>query len=256
MNLTIMIKKELTDIVRSKKLLILVILFAFIAISSPILAKLMPVLLKSIPQTPGITISVPDPTWKDAIDQLIKNLSQIGMIVIIFIFAGSVTEEKTKKTLELVLTKPISRPAFILSKFLSSILVAKLVFIIAMIVFYLYTISILGSFSLLNFFWLSLFLLIYLILVLSLTLFFSTISASSITAIGLTFLAQIIFATFIGYIKSLQDYSPTYILGHYEELMQNGFNLEFLPPIFISLGLIIILTLASTSFFQKHEVER
>jgi ABC-2 type transport system permease protein len=251
-----MFKKEILEIIRSKKLLILIILFGFIAISSPILAKLLPVLLKSMPSTPGVTFNIPEPTWKDAIDQLLKNISQIGMIVIIFIFAGSIADEKSKKTLEMVLSKPISRANFILAKFLASITAVKVVFLASMVIFYLYTISLLGSFSLVNFIWLSVFLLIYLILVLSLTLFFSTISASQIAAVGFTFLVQIVYSTGINYIKSLKDYSPSYVLSNYQELMHKGNFSDFLPSAIVSIILVLLFIAVSIQLFKKQEVER
>jgi len=254
--LVTMFKKEILEIIRSKKLLILIILFGFISISSPIIAKLIPVLLKSLPETPGLVINLPTPTWKDAIDQLAKNLGQIGMVVIIFVFAGSIADEKVKRTLEMVLPKPIKRSAFILSKYFASIVAVKVIFILSMVVFYFYTFSLLGSFSILHFIWLSLFLLIYLILILSLSLFFSTISSSQIAAVGFTFLTEVVFAMIIVYFKKLAKYSPDYVLSHYQELMANGNVSDFLPGALIAILIILIFVGLSVQFFNRQEVER
>lgn len=251
-----MVKKEILEIYRSKKLLILIILFAFCAIASPILAKLIPTLLKAMPQTPGLVINLPDPTWRDSIDQFIKNLSQIGLIVIIFMFSGSIAEEKSKKTLEIVLTKPISRTGFIFAKFYSSALYLKIVFILSAIVFYFYTVSILGNFSALNFLWFALFLLVFLILVLAVTIFFSTIFSNQILAASTTFFVSIIFTTVIGYIKKLTDYNPSYILSNYKNLMADGKIADFLPSGITSLALIIFLIFFAAIIFKRQEVER
>jgi len=251
-----MIRKEIVEIYRSKKLLILIVLFGFIAITSPVIARLMPEILKSVTIAPGITISLPEPTWVDAIDQLIKNIAQIGMIVIIIIFAGSVAEEKNKKTLELVLSKPISRSVFVLSKFIASFVVTKTIFILSMIVFFLYTITILGSFSLLNFALLSLSLLIYILFILAITLFFSVISKTQVMAIGLTFFSEIIFVTIFGYIAKLRNYSPGFVLNNYKQLISEGSFLDFLPSAISSLLLIAVLLLLSLYFFKKQEIER
>ncbi|HOX41237.1 MAG TPA: ABC transporter permease subunit [bacterium] len=251
-----MINKELLEIYRGKKLLILAILFLFIAISSPVLAKLLPVILKSVPATPGLTINIPDPTWRDAIDQLVKNLSQIGMFVLIIIFAGSISEEKNKRTLELVLTKPVSRASFIVAKFLASILTVKLVFIIATIVFYLYTISILGSFSLVNFLWLSIFSLVFLAFVVALTLFFSTIAKSQIIALALVFFTEAVLAILFASIHRIDKYSPSYVFGKYKDLMANGQIQDFLPSVTVSIIAIVGFLLLSIYFFRKQEIER
>ena len=251
-----MIKKEIQEIYRSKKLLILIILFGFIAISSPVVAKLLPEIFKSIEVTPGIAITLPDPTWRDAIDQLIKNSAQIGMIVIIIMFAGSIADEKNKKTLELVLSKPVSRSGFIFSKFCASFLVTKIVFILSMAVFYLYTVMILGTFSLVNFALLALFLLIFILFILSITLFFSVIAKTQVMAIGLAFLTEIVFVTVFGYVEKVKDYSPSYVLNNYKDLMAKGNFSDFLPSAIVSLIVIILLFLFSLYFFRRQEIER
>lgn len=251
-----MFKKECLEIYRSKKFLILVAIFAFIAIGSPILAKLIPTLLKSMPATPGITFSVPEPTWKDAIDQLVKNLIQFGYIVIIFMFAGAIAEEKNKKTLELVLTKPISRTSFVLAKFFAAGIYLKVIFLASMIAFYAYTVSLFGNFDVVHFVWLSVFLLLFFVLILALTIFASTVSNSQIGAAGLAFIVSIIFTTVVGYIKNLADYSPSYALSNYKNLMADGKVLDFLPSAITSLGLIFVLVLTAVLVFRKQEIER
>jgi len=250
-----LLHKEATEIFRSKKLLILGIIFGFVAISSPIIAKIIPEIFKNI-QTGGITFNIPEPTWRDAIDQLVKNTSQFGLIVIIFMFAGAVAEEKSKKTLEMLLTKPISRVSFVLSKFVSAKLYISGVFVLSAVVFYSYAVSLFSNFSLANYAWLILFLLVYLLTILAVTIFFSTISKSQIMAVGLAFFGSIIFTTIIGYIKAISDYSPAYIVANYKDLMLDGKFANFLPSFYTSIGIIIVLVVLSIIFFQKQEIER
>ncbi len=255
-NLITIIKKEFLELVRSKKLLILIILFGFIAISSPIIAKLIPTLLKNMPATPGLTISLPDPTWNNAIDQLVKNISQIAMIIIMFMFAGTVADEKNKKTLEITLTKPISRTSFILGKYLANFGATKIIFILASALFYLYTTSLFSAFSLINFVLLTIFMLIYLMVICALTIFFSTINTNPIVAVAQAFFVEIIFATAISYFKKAADYSPTYVLSNYKILMEQGNYTDFLPSAIISIVIIIFFVLLSIFLFQRQEVER
>jgi len=255
-NFMTLLKKESTEIIRSKKLLILIIIFAFVAVSSPILAKIIPDLLKNMPETPGITFSLQDPTWRDAIDQLVKNLAQFGLIVIIFMFAGSVAEEKNKKTLEMILTKPISRANFVLAKFISGALYISVVFLLFQAVFYLYTVSIFTSFSLANYAWLSLFLLIWLLVIYALTIFSSAIARSQLIGAGIAFAISIVFTTVVGYISAISDYSPSFVISNYKDLMANGSLSPFLPSLYTSLGIIIVLVVAAVTLFSKQEVER
>lgn len=112
---TVLLGKELREIVRTSRLYVVPGLFLFFGLSSPILTKLMPEIIKSIGG--GVTIIIPPPVAKDSFLQLLKNLSQIGLLAIILANMGIVAEEKASGTALLVLTKPASRPAFVLAKF-------------------------------------------------------------------------------------------------------------------------------------------
>jgi len=252
--LQISIKKELMELFRSKKILILAILFLFVSVSSPILAKLIPTIFKTIPGIGEITI--PDATWRDAIDQFIKNANQFIGIVIVFMFAGAIAEEKNKKTLEIVLTKPISRAKFLLGKYFSGFTALALGMLAGSAIFYYYAVSIFGSFSINNFAFLSLFLFVYFVLIFALTIFASTISGSQLVAIALAFFVEIIFATVLNYVDAIKNYLPTYIVSHYKDLMSNGNIRDFLPSIYVSLALIVLLVIASISIFKRQEIER
>lgn len=251
----ISLKKEFTELFRSKKILILGILVLFVAVSSPILAKLIPSLLKNADLGIG-QITIPDATWKDAIDQYVKNANQFIAIVIVFMFGGAIAEEKNRKTLEIVLTKPISRTFFLMGKFWSAFVTVVASMAIGSAIFYYYAVSIFGSFSLENFLLLSAFMTLVFVLILALTIFTSVISNSQIVAISLAFFAEIVVTLVLNYIDSIKNYLPSYILGHYKDLMANGQIHDFLPSIYTSTGLIIVLLVASVLTFKRQEIER
>jgi len=250
-----LLKKESMEIIRSKKLLLLCVIFGFVAISSPVIAKAIPSIFKNI-NTNGIIFNIPEPTWKDAIDQLVKNMSQFGLIVIIFMFAGSISDEKSRKTLEMVMTKPVSRTDFVLAKFVASSFYISIVFLASAVVFYFYTNSLFESLNFANYTYLTLFLLVFLLTIFCVTLFFSTISKSQIMSAGLSFVISILFTTVVGYIKSISDYSPSYVISNYKDLMAGGNLHLFLPSFFASLIIIVLLLLLSVISFSRQEVER
>ncbi|MCU7200933.1 hypothetical protein [Turicibacter sanguinis] len=59
------VKKELLEQVRTYKLLILFLVFFIFGMLSPLMAKLMPEILRQMPMD-GITITIPDPTAIDS----------------------------------------------------------------------------------------------------------------------------------------------------------------------------------------------
>jgi ABC-2 type transport system permease protein len=94
----------------------------FFALTAPIIALLTPRLLASITSSqPGVVIKMPDPTALDAYTQFVKNLSELVLIALIISGAGMISAERSSGTAILVLTKPLSRAAFVLSKLVAQI---------------------------------------------------------------------------------------------------------------------------------------
>jgi ABC-2 type transport system permease protein len=116
------LRKEAAEIMRTWRLPVVAGVVAFFAVSGPILALLTPQLLESMQSSqPGVVITVPDPTWRDAYVQWIKNLSQIVAFITIIASAGTVAGELSSGSGVLVLTKPVSRGGFVVAKCLAMI---------------------------------------------------------------------------------------------------------------------------------------
>ena len=111
----VLLRKELREAQRTNRLLIVGAIYLFFGISSPLLAKYLPDLLKG--QLPGgIQIQIPPPTAADAVDQFIKNLGNT-IFVAILLTMGAVAREKERGTAAFVMTKPVGRAAFLAAKF-------------------------------------------------------------------------------------------------------------------------------------------
>ena len=250
-------KKEILEQIRSKKILILFILFIFVAIASPVLAKAMPAIFKSLNlEQQGINITIPDPTFRDSIDQFVKNLTQIAVLAIVFIFAGAISEEKNKKTLEILLTKPVSRGVFVISKFVSSFLTLSAIYWINVVIFIFYTRSVLGVFNAGNFLELATLLWVYLLLITAVVVFASAIASSTIGAVAIGFVGLIVFGSITSVVQLTEKYSPGFVLGNYKDIVTDGFNHSALAPTVTSLILIIIFMLVAVLMFRNQEVER
>lgn len=118
---TAYLRKEFLEQLRGYKLLILFSILILFGMTSPLLAKMTPELLKSLSAS-GITIKLPQITASDAWAQFFKNISQIGMIVLILIFGTSLPQEMNRGTLIIPLAKGLSRNTVILVKYLVSVL--------------------------------------------------------------------------------------------------------------------------------------
>lgn len=114
------LRKELAEVTRTWRLWVLPGILLFSALTGPITAKLTPALVQSVSSSqPGLVIQVPEPTYVDAYYQWVKNLTQLAAIGLVITAAGLVANERRSGTAVLVLTKPLSRQAFVVAKFLS-----------------------------------------------------------------------------------------------------------------------------------------
>lgn len=115
------LRKELVEIARTWRIWVLPGIVLFFALSGPPLAMLTPEILKSVgASAPGVVIEIPPPTWLDAYAQWVKNLSQIVTFALVIIYGGLVSGERKTGTAILVLTKPLTRNAYVAAKVLSA----------------------------------------------------------------------------------------------------------------------------------------
>ena len=115
------LRKEVSEILSTWRIWVLPGIVLFFAITGPPLAKFTPELLGSLMPAGegGVTIQMPEPTYVDAYLQWTKNLSQMVLFAVIIMFGGMISGEKRSGTAVLVLTKPLSRAAFVIAKFIS-----------------------------------------------------------------------------------------------------------------------------------------
>ena len=252
---TVMFRKELLEQLRKKKLLIMAAVFLFVAVGSPIIAKLTPEILRSI-TVPGITFNIPEPTFNDAVSQFIRNISQIALLVLVFVVAGAISDEKIKKTLEVILTKPISRAKFVLAKFVGYFVSITAIFLMASLIFYFYTVTTFVSFSFANFSVLALIVLLYILMIVAITILSSTIVGSSILAGGIGFISYILIGTVFSLVGSISKYSPNLIFSHYQDVLTHGWRGDLLIPLVIIISVILISIISSVALFRKQEIER
>lgn len=109
------VKKEFLEYARTYKLLILGLVFLLFGLMNPLTAKFTPDLL-GVLAPEGLQITLPEPTALDAWAQFFKNVSQIGLIVLVVLFSGMLATEFAKGTLVQMLTKGLSRSAVLLAK--------------------------------------------------------------------------------------------------------------------------------------------
>ncbi|MCX7774407.1 MAG: ABC transporter permease [Clostridia bacterium] len=255
--LWILIKKEWTEALRSKRFLSLVVLFVFFGLLSPLTARFMNDIVKALvtdPSVAEITKYMPEPTYLDAYRQIFKNFSQMGVLIILLVFMGMVSTEKSKGTAVLVLTKGVPRGTFLVAKFISALVVFLISYGVSIGIFLYYTNLLFGkvldSSTLPSFFFFGLFV----IFMIALTLFCSTLAKStgqSALMVVLTyFLLSILSA-----VPQLKAYLPN-TLSAFNYPLSDAANAlsQYQGPILSSLVLTAFFMVGAIMIFRKQEI--
>lgn len=253
MNFFIVLRKEITEQWRTKRLLIVAAVLVVFGFSSPLLAKVTPDLLRSIPDMPpGLADIIPDPTLVDAVGQYIKNMSQFGILLAVLMSMGVVTQEKERGTAAMMLTHPVSRLNFLLAKFAALALTFTASLAVAALGCWYYTLLLFealpwGPFLALN----GLMLVAFLVYV-AVTLFCSTLARTQGAAAGLAFAALVLVAG-VGSLPRIGEVFPGQLFNWGGTLVV-GVEASNWPAFWVSLGIICVSLAACWLVFRRQEV--
>ncbi|HET7139117.1 MAG TPA: ABC transporter permease subunit [Arthrobacter sp.] len=109
-------RKEALEIVRTWRIWVLPSIIVFFALTGPPLARFTPDLINTLAGDQLGQFTLPPPTYLDSYGQWIKNLSQTVLFALIIIYGGLISAEVRNGTAVFVLTKPVTRAAFIIVK--------------------------------------------------------------------------------------------------------------------------------------------
>ena len=133
----ILLRKELLEAWRTRRLPVVAVLFLVVGIVSPLTARYLPEIVKALGGQ--VQISIPPPVAADALAQLQKNLGQLGALAAIALAMGSVSGELDRGTAALVLAQPATRAAFLGAKLVAIGVVLGVSVIAASVVAWIYT---------------------------------------------------------------------------------------------------------------------
>jgi ABC-2 type transport system permease protein len=108
--------KEAKEILRTWRIWVLPGILLLFALTGPVTAKLTPQLLGAMGGDQFKGLMFPTPTYHDAYATWIKNLSGIALFALIIVYGSIISAERKSGTAVLVLTKPVSRTAFVIAK--------------------------------------------------------------------------------------------------------------------------------------------
>ena len=251
MSIFVAFRKEWLELIRSHRLLIVVIVLAFFGLTSPLAAKFIPEIIALTLGEEAAKI-IPTPTVLDAIAQYTKNMGQFGVILALLLTMGAIAQEKDKGTAAMMLVKPLPRGAFLGAKFLGSAVMFAISLAIAGIGCYYYTMLLFEAMDIFHWLVLNLLLFVYVLVPVAITLLCSTMTKSQVASAGIA-LGIIALGGLLGTITKLGKYLPGELITWGTRLMR-GDSATSWTAFGISIGLIVVPLLAAWLIFKRQEL--
>jgi ABC-2 type transport system permease protein len=246
------LKKELMEMIRTPKLMIITAVFVFFAIIGPLSAKYMSELLEMFAS--DIQITFPEPTHMQSWEQFYSNITSISMIVFLILMTGTVASEKAKGSVYLVLTKNVTRTSFVLCKIIAGFLLFTGMYVLSILIGWYYTSILFGQV-----FYEGLFL--SLISVYVLGLFFTMVAVMlSIVLKSTTHAALIAFGVYaflniLTVFNGLNRFNPAgSAMLAMEGLKGENVRFPLVTNMIVTIALTVFLMVLSTRTFKKQEL--
>ena len=246
------LRKEVLELVRTRRLVVMAVILISFGLSSPLMAKLIPEIMRLVPGGEQFLPLIPTPTVSDAVTQYVKNLSLFGLLLAFLMTMGAVAQEKERGTAVLVLVKPLPRRVFLLTKFVALALAFLGCMALAGLGGFYYTMLLFGAPNLGAWVALNLLLWLYFMVYVAVTLLASTIAKSQTTAAGLG-VAGIVILWVLPSIPGLGKFLPGQLVVWGTALFADP-TARFWTALGISLGLIAACLVAAWIILDRQEL--
>jgi ABC-2 type transport system permease protein len=178
-------RKELIQLWKTNLAMVSGAVFLVFGMGSPLLAKLIPDMFRSVAGLEQFASLIPTPTAADAMAQYVKNLTQFGFVLAILLGMGAVAGEKERGVAPMILSKPMPRWAFLAGKFVAQGILYLGCFALSGAGAYYYTAILFGPLQAGHFLLMNLLLWIWLLSFVALALLGSTLGKSTVSAAGI-----------------------------------------------------------------------
>jgi ABC-2 type transport system permease protein len=211
-------KKELRESLKTSRLLIACVVFVLAGCGGVILTHYLPDLVRSQASS-GITILVPKQTVVDAVDAYVKNVAQIPMLAVILLAMGAVADERAHGIGAMILSRPVSRAAYLLAKLTGHGVTQLAALAIGAAAAFYYIALLFNGASLGSYLLINAGLAATVLDVLAMTLLCSTVLPSGVAAGGTAFVLYLLISALPGLWPPLGDSLPASIAGHAHALL-------------------------------------
>ena len=253
MGFRVLLIKEMREQFRTSRMVAVAAVFVLFGILGPLTDRYMKELLDAIgSQGGGMTFQVPAPSLAGASAQILKNLTQFGIICALLLAMGSVAWEKERGTAGMIMTKPASRAAFLAAKLVAISINLGVAVILGCGLAYVYTVLLYpsafpigGYLAMMGLMWWTL------VIFAAITMLGSTVTRSAIAAAGIGLVALLVMGL-VGAIPVVGAFMPSSLPASQLVLGKDPGN--FLGPLLFNVALVPVLFAATWLTFRRQEL--
>lgn len=249
-----LLRKELLEQWRTRRMVIVGVVFLLFGLGSPLIAKYTPEIVRAVGTgMPGATIELPPPTTADAVGQFAKNVGQLGILIAILLAMGSVAAEKERGTAAFVLTMPAGRGAFLMAKLVALGTTLLVAMALATVGAWVYTTVLFEPLPVAGTVAMGLLLWLELLAFAAITFLASTAFASQLVAGGVGFVALVV-ASIVAAIPVVGDWSPVGAAGVAIDLGLGTVPATWVPAVVGSAACVVLSAAAAWAVFRRQEL--
>lgn len=242
-------RKEFFEATRNYKLFIIPVVFMLLAAMQPLTFYYMPDLMKMAVFTEGTIIQIPLPSAEETINSIYLQLAQLGLIILILVSMGTISNELKTGVAETILTKPVARTNFVAAKWIFYFTLTIISCILAVIAGNYYTAYLIGTAEWLPIIKSGLYFLLFMLLFVAFTLFLSTIFRSGIVAGVIAIIVNFIF-TILASFSLKYWFLPSYLLTISQNLLLDR-KLEYVG-LSVIFSLLLLVIFFAGSIYQLY----
>lgn len=247
------LKKEILESIRTYKLFIMLAVFFMLGIMNPLMAKFTPDIL-SLAMPEGMNITIAEPSAVDSWTQFYKNVTQMGLIIIVIVFSGIISTELSRGTLINILTKGLSRRTVILSKYTYMLLMWTVNLLISFLVTWGYTVYLFPEGKTINLIFSVFCLWLFGVFLLAILLFGAVLFKSSYGSLLLV-ISAFTTCTLLNMVSAVHRYNPLSLMTDNMDFITNVAEPSKLyPALGITVVLSLVLIISSVMVFRKKHL--
>ena len=247
----VQLRKELLELWRTRKALIVwAVLIAF-GLMSPLFAKLTPELLTARAHQLNVHTISTSPTRNNATHQFVKNTTQFGLLLGVLMSFGAIVGERERGQATLIFPHPLPRETFVLAKFAALAILFGVGLLLGALADYLYTVLLFEAPPVGGFVALVAFIYLWLLCLIALSLLASALGRSMSGAGGLAF----VFLLVVLIASSLTRFAPGKLTDWGHTLALGADAPAQWGALIVTLALTVLAVGGSAFALQKQEID-